>query len=102
MSDIPTVCRDLVFDDPVLHLRAPNSRPAFASREYDVHFIGNLRREVVDVGVPLVVVGGREEKLRVVVQEDETHVMKRANLRPTAEVAVRQPKNSAQPLGSAR
>ena len=82
-----------VLDDPVLHLRAVNPRPAFASRENDVHFVGNLRREVVDIGVPLAIVGGGEEQLRVVVQEDEAHVVKGANLLPSAEVAVQQPQH---------
>ena len=82
MGDVPAFCRDLVLDDPVLHLRAANPWPAFERREDDVHVIGNLRREVVDIGVPLAVVGGREEKLRVVVQEDEAHVVDGANLRP--------------------
>src|SRR5215475_1415800 len=102
MTDKPAFCLDLVPGDPVLRFRAANPRPAFASRKDDVHFIGYLRREVVDIGVPLVVVGSREDKLRVVVHENETHVVKRANLRPSAEVALQQPQNSAQPLGYAR
>ena len=82
VGDVPAFCGDLVLDDPVFHLRAVNPRPAFESREDDVHFVGYLRREVVDIGVPLAVVGGREEKLRVVVQEDEAHVVDGANLVP--------------------
>ena len=42
--------------------------------------IGNLRREVVDIGVPLAVIGRGEEKLRVVVEEHEAHVVDGADL----------------------
>ena len=65
-----------------------NARPALEVAEEDVHRRGNLRHEVVDVGVPLAVVRGGEEQLRVVVQEDEAHVVKRADHVGAAEVAV--------------
>ncbi|HST11192.1 MAG TPA: hypothetical protein VLL05_12520, partial [Terriglobales bacterium] len=72
VTKIPT-SMDLVFDDPVFHLRAVNPRPAFESREEDVHIVGNLRREVVDIGVPVTVEGSGEEKLRVI-EKHEAHV----------------------------
>src|SRR5215471_12254386 len=65
MGDVPAFCRDLVLGDPVFHLWAANPRPAFTRGEEDVHLLGYLRREVIDIGIPLAVVGSREEQLRV-------------------------------------
>src|SRR4030095_6467562 len=77
IGDVPCVRRDLVLDDPVFHLRAPNPRPPHGIAEQQIHSVGNLRREVVDVRVPLAIVGGGEEQLRVVLQENEAHVVDR-------------------------
>src|SRR5215510_540573 len=101
MGDKPAFCGDLVRDDPILDLRAANPGPAFQRREDHVHFIRNLRCEVVDIGIPLAVVGRREQKLRVVVEEDEALVMERADLFCGAEVAVQESQQRAQPLGAA-
>src|SRR5256886_5402094 len=60
MGDVPAFGGDLVFGDPVLDFRAVNARPAFPARKEDVHFIGDLRHEVVDVDVPV----GREPSHR--------------------------------------
>src|SRR5262245_5062561 len=61
MGDVPAFCCDLMLDDPVLYLGAANPRPALACGEDDIHLVGDLRCEVIDVGVPLAVVGCREE-----------------------------------------
>src|SRR5262249_31494805 len=52
MGDVPTFCRDLMLSDPVFHLGTVNSWPAFPKRKENVHFVGDLRHEVLDVGVP--------------------------------------------------
>src|SRR5215831_12562510 len=101
MGDVPTFGRDLMLSDPVFHLGTANSRPAFPGRKEDVHFVGDLRHEVLDVGVPLAVVGSREEQLRVVVQKHETHVVDGANPVRVVEVAVPRLQHGAQPRGSA-
>src|SRR5215831_10240745 len=90
MGDVPAFGRDLVLGDPVFHLWAANPRPAFTRGEEDVHLVGYLRREVIDIGIPLAVVGSREEQLRVVVQEHETHVVDGANPVRVIEVAIPQ------------
>src|SRR6516165_10570970 len=102
MGHVPAFCCDLVLGDPVFHLRAANPRPAFTWGEEDVHLVGYLRREVIDIGIPLAVVGSREEQLRVVVQEHETHVVDGANPVRVIEVAVPQLQQRAQPRGPAR
>src|SRR4030095_15909936 len=55
IGDVPARCRNLVTDDPVLHRRAVNPRPSLAIGEQQVQVVGNLRREVVDVGVPVAI-----------------------------------------------
>jgi hypothetical protein len=102
MGDVPALSRDLVFRDIVFRLGAANSRPAFPRRVDDVEVIGNLRNEVVDVGVPVAVIGCGEQELRVVVQKHETHVMETAHQVPLVEVAAQQLQERAQPLGTAR
>ena len=72
--------RQLVPGDEVLHLGAADSRPSLEAGEQDVHVIRDLRREIVDVGVPVTVVGGGEQQFAVVIQEHETHVVHRADL----------------------
>src|SRR5262245_5265542 len=57
MGDVPAFCRDLVLGDPVFYLRTVNARPAFPGRKENVHFVGDLRHEVLDVDVPVAVVG---------------------------------------------
>ena len=64
-------------------LRMPG-QPSNAEND-DVQFVGNLRREVVDVGVPVAVEGRGEEHPRVVVEEHEAHVVEGADLLPSAE-----------------
>ena len=101
LADVPAFCRDLVPGEVVLRLRAANPRPAFPRRVDDVQVVGDLRHEVVDVGVPVAVEGRGEEQLRVVVQEHEAHVVEGADLVRAVEVAVQQLQERAQPLGSA-
>src|SRR5262249_8571391 len=52
IGDVPADCRDLMFYNPVLHRRAANPWPTFPNREEDVQAVRDLRREVVDVGIP--------------------------------------------------
>src|SRR5260221_10386178 len=103
IGDVPEVRRDLVARDVVFHLRATNARPPFGVPELEIQDVGDLRREVLDVDVPVAVVGGAEEQLRVVVQEDEAHVVNGAD--PVHELianaAVQNLQKAAQPLGSA-
>src|SRR5262245_27725400 len=101
MCDIPPFRRDLVLDDPVFHLWAAYPRPAFARREDDIHLVGDLRCEVIDVGVKIAVIGRREEQLRVVVQEHESHVMDSADQVRVIEATITQTQQSAQPRGPA-
>ncbi len=61
---------------------------------------GNLRREVVDVGVQVAVIGRREEQLRVVVHEHEAHVVDRADRVRRPEVPFQQLQEAAKPLRS--
>src|SRR6186713_3166941 len=67
VGDVPAFGVDLVAGEVVLRLRAADPRPAFEGAVQDVEVVGDLRREVVDVGVPLAVEGGAEQQLRVVV-----------------------------------
>ena len=62
--------------------------------------VGNLRHEVVDVGVPLAIVGGGEEQPRVVVQEHEAHVVERADRVGALEVAFQQLQQAAKSFRS--
>src|SRR5215469_10963746 len=101
MGDVPTFCRDLMVSDPVFHLGTVNSWPAFPKRKENVHFVGDLRHEVLDVGVPVAVVGSGEEQLRVVVQKHETHVVDCANSIRVVKVAVPQLQQGAQSGGPA-
>src|SRR5262249_45275186 len=101
MGDVPACCRDLMLLDPVLHLGTVNARPAFPSRKEDVHFVGDLRHEALDVDVPVAVVGGGEEQLRVVVQKHNTHVVSAADPLRVVEVAIPQLQQGAQSRSSA-
>src|SRR6185437_2795131 len=78
-----------------------NSRPPFDIAEDQIHGIGNLRHEVVDVSVPVAIVSGGEEELRVVVQKDEAHIVEGANCVPTAEVSFQRLQQSAESPRSA-
>src|SRR5256885_8832612 len=97
MGDVPAFGGDLVFGDPVLDFRAVNARPAFPARKEDVHFIGDLRHEVVDVDVPVAVVGSGEEQLFVLVQKHETHVVDSPHPVSVVKDAVPQLQQGAQP-----
>ena len=63
--------------------------------EYQIHGIGDLRHEVVDISIPLAIVRGGEEQLRVVIQEDEAHVVEGANDIRALEVALQQLQQAA-------
>jgi hypothetical protein len=92
------MARDEVFD-----LRATNPGPTLDIAELEVEDVGDLRREVFDVGIPVEIVGSAEKKLRVVVQNHEAHVVDGANHihHFFANAAVKNLQKSAQPLGSA-
>jgi hypothetical protein len=77
------------------------SRVPLGIAEQHIQRIGNLRREVVDIGVPLVVVGGGEEQLGVVVQKHEPHIVDGPNPVRTLEVAFQQLQQATKPLRSA-
>src|SRR4051794_18323757 len=62
VGHVPGIRGDLVAGEVVLRLRTADPRPALKTAVQDVQVIGNLRREVVDVGVPLAVEGGAEEQ----------------------------------------
>jgi hypothetical protein len=58
IGDVPEDRRDLVACDEVFDLRATNPWPTFDIAELQVEDVGDLRREVLDVDVPVAVVGG--------------------------------------------
>src|SRR6185295_20354034 len=60
-GDVPGLGGDLVLGDKVFCRRAVNSWPPLEIAENQIHGVGNLRHEVVDVGVPVAIVGGGEE-----------------------------------------
>src|SRR5262249_11490384 len=62
-GDVPPLGRHLVLGEVVLRLRTADARPAFPGRVDDVEIVRNLGREVVDVRVPVAVIGGGEEEL---------------------------------------
>src|SRR6186997_723507 len=66
VGDVPAFCRDLVAGKVVFRLRAANPRPAFECTIHEIQVVGNLRREVVDIRIPLSVEGRAEEQLRIV------------------------------------
>src|SRR6266849_663189 len=103
IGDVPEVRRDLVFRDVIFHLRTTNARPSFGIAELEVQDVGDLRREVLDVDVPVAIVGGAEEQLRVVVQKHEAHVVDGADLvhEFIANAAVQNLQKTTQSLGSA-
>ena len=80
IGDEPTFRCDLVLNEVIFRPRAANPRPAFPRRVHEVQIVGNLRDEVVDIGVPIAVERSGEEQSRVVVQEYEAHVVERADL----------------------
>src|SRR4030095_14352434 len=57
ITDLPAGGRDLMLDDEVLHGGVADARPAFTVAEDHVEVIGNDRGEVVDVRVPIPVIG---------------------------------------------
>src|SRR5262245_56875193 len=73
IGDVPAFRRDLVLDEVILRSWAANSRPAVPRGIDDVQVIGNLRYEVVDIGVPVAVKGRGEEQPGVVIEEHEAH-----------------------------
>src|SRR5206468_1931814 len=84
-------------------LRAANSRPTFGIAELEIQDVGDLRREVLDVGVPVAIVGGTEEQPCIVVDKHEAHVVDGANLVHAliANAAMKNLQKTAEPLGSA-
>src|SRR5258706_8949457 len=103
IGDVPEVRRDLVARDEVFDLRATNPGPPFDIAELEVEDVGDLRREVFDVGIPVEIVGSAEQELRVVIQNHEAHVVNSANHihHFIANAAVKNLQKSAQPPGSA-
>src|SRR5262245_60652036 len=62
--DVPGLGRDLVLGDPVRRcLRVTHSWVTLAIAQPQIHRMRNLRREVLDVGVKVAVIGRREEQL---------------------------------------
>src|SRR6266849_9711763 len=102
IRDVPEVRRDLMLHDVVLHLRATHSGPTFGVAKLQVEDVGNLRCEVLDIGVPVAVVGGAKQQFRIVVQKNEAHVVDGAKLihERIADAAVQSSKKTAQPVGS--
>src|SRR5712671_1201299 len=75
IGDIPEVRRDLMPRDVVLHLRTAHARPTLRIAELEVQDVRDLRGKVLDVDVPVAIVGSAEEQLRVVVEKHEPHVV---------------------------
>ena len=102
IGDVPEVRRDLVARDEVFDLRATNPWPTFDIAELKVEDVGDLRREILDVRIPVEIVGSAEQKLGVVVQDHEAHVVDGAN--PIhhfiANAAVKNLQKRAQPFPS--
>src|SRR6266404_2371867 len=103
IGDVPEVRCNLVARNVIFYLRATNSRPTLGIAKLEVKDVGNLRREVLDVDVPVAIVGSAEEQLRVVVQKHEPHVVDSANhvYEFIPDAAVQSFEETAQPLGSA-
>jgi hypothetical protein len=78
--DIPMRSGDLVLHDIVLHLWRGDSGPALRLGKDHIKQVGDQRGEIVDIGVPVAVVGGSEEQLGVVVQKYKAQIMERADL----------------------
>src|ERR1041384_1113443 len=78
-----------------------NSRPALKIAKDQIHGIGNLRHEVIDIRVPIAVVSGGEKQLRIVIEKDEAHIVKSTSGIPTAKVTFERLQQSAQSLRSA-
>src|SRR5262249_45716097 len=75
--------------------------PTFPGAVDHIEIIRDLRHEVVDVAVPVAVIGGGEKQARVVVEKDETHVVERGDFAsPLRKVAVDQAQEGAKPLGA--
>src|SRR6185312_983982 len=87
-GDVPGIGGDLVLNEPVLYVRVVNSRPSLEIAEHQVHGSRDLCHEVVDIGVPLAIVGGGEEQLRVVIEKHEAHIVERADYVGSLEVAL--------------
>src|ERR1043166_447991 len=98
---IPGVGGNLVPGDKVFHRRVMNSRPTFDIAEEQIHGVRNLRDEVVDISIPVAIVGRSKEQFCVVIQEDETHIVECANRVSTAEVTFQRLEQSAESRGSA-
>lgn len=61
----------------------------------------DLGREIVDIGVPVAVIGGGKDDTRIVVEKDEAHVVQGRDPLCTIEISVRQVEETAQAIGSA-
>src|SRR5438046_2762800 len=99
LGEVPAFGGALVFVHPVPDTRAVNARPAVAAGKEDVHFIGDLRHDVVDVDVPVAVIGSGEEQLFVLDQKHETQVVDSPHPVSVVKDAVPQLQQGAQPGG---
>src|SRR5262245_53542737 len=73
IGDVPAFRRDLVLDEVSLRSGMANAGPAVPGGVDDVQIVGNLRDEVVNIGVPIAVKGRGEKQPRVVIEEHEAH-----------------------------
>src|SRR5581483_3572095 len=102
ISNVPTFGRDLVLDQVVLCSRTANAGPAVPRGVDNVQIIRNLRHEVVDIGVPIAIIGRGEEQPCVVIEEHEAHSVKGADLvRSLGQIALQQLEKRAQTLRAA-
>ena len=101
VGNVPSLGCDLMLGNKVFYRWAVDSRPTLDIAEQQIHCIGNLGHEVVDVGVPFPVVGGGEEQFCVFIQEDEAHIVKGANGISAPKVAFQCLQQSAKSLRSA-
>nr|GEU28585.1 hypothetical protein [Tanacetum cinerariifolium] len=93
---------DLVAGNKVLDGRAVDAGPAFDIGKQQVHQFRNLGGKVVDVAVPVAVVGGGKQDAGVVVEEHEAHIVQGGHALGAVHIAVGQIENAAQALGAAR
>src|ERR1700733_6004549 len=80
ICDVPAFRGDLMLDEVILRFWTANAGPAVPRGVDDVEIVGNLRYEVVDIGVPIAAVGRGEEQPRVVIEEHEAHGVEGADL----------------------
>jgi hypothetical protein len=100
-GNVPGFGGDLVPGDKVFRRRTMNSGPPLEIAEDQIHRVRNLRHEVVDVSIPVAIIGSGEEQLCVVVQKDEAHIVEGANRISAAEVTFQRLQQSAKSLRSA-